>query len=96
MNMDRRDLEKVVRAVSQTQEEELTCDECFEELDRFVEFELAGLDAAEAMPLVRDHLAKCGDCREEFEALLAALRAEEGSALVSGFWARVRRSFGAG
>ncbi|CAN5743928.1 hypothetical protein BH20ACT11_BH20ACT11_15590 [soil metagenome] len=96
MNMDRRDLEKVVRAVSQTQEEELTCDECFEELDRFVELELAGLDAAEAMPLVRDHLAKCDDCREEFEALLAALRAEEGSALVSGFWARVRRSFGAG
>jgi hypothetical protein len=94
--MDRRDLEKVVRAVSQTQEEELTCDECFEELDRFVEFELAGLDAAEAMPLVRDHLAKCDDCREEFEALLAALLAEEGSALVSGFWARVRRSFGAG
>jgi predicted anti-sigma-YlaC factor YlaD len=33
--------------------------------------------AAEAMPLVQDHLERCGDCREEFETLLAALRAEE-------------------
>jgi hypothetical protein len=29
-----------------TSEEELACDECFEELDRFVEMELDGLDAA--------------------------------------------------
>jgi predicted anti-sigma-YlaC factor YlaD len=29
------------------------------------------------MPLVQDHLGRCDDCREEFEALLAALRALE-------------------
>jgi RNA polymerase sigma-70 factor (ECF subfamily) len=28
------------------------------------------------MPLVQDHLDRCGDCREEFELLLAALQAE--------------------
>jgi predicted anti-sigma-YlaC factor YlaD len=48
-------------------------------VDRFVEMELAGLDAAEAMPLVQDHLDKCGSCREEFEALLRALRVLEDS-----------------
>ncbi len=48
-------------------------------MDRFVETDLAGLDAAEAMPLVQDHLDKCRDCREEFEALLRALRAVEDS-----------------
>ncbi len=37
---------------------------------------LAGKNAAEALPLVQDHLERCGDCREEFEALLAALQAE--------------------
>jgi predicted anti-sigma-YlaC factor YlaD len=37
--------------------------------------ELAGKNAAQAMPLVQDHLERCDDCREEFEALLAALRA---------------------
>lgn len=95
MDMNRQDLETIVRAVSQTNEEELNCDECFEQLDSFVELELAGLDAAEAMPLVQDHLTKCEDCREEFEALLAALRTEKGSDSVSDLWSRIRRSFGA-
>jgi hypothetical protein len=55
--------------------EEIGCDECFEALDRFVTIQLSGLDTAEAMPLVHEHLHMCGECRDEFEALLAALRA---------------------
>ncbi len=62
-----------------TRPDEIGCDECLEEVDRFVEMDLAGLDAAEAMPLVQDHLDKCGSCREEFEALLRALRVVEDS-----------------
>ena len=42
----------------------------------FAELHLAGKNAAEALPLVQDHLDRCGNCREEFEALLTALRAE--------------------
>ncbi len=68
-------LKKMVRAVIATRHDELTCGECFEELDRFVEMTLAEVNAAEAMPLVEDHLRRCRDCREEFEALLAVLRA---------------------
>ncbi len=95
MDADRDDLEKILMAVSVTREEEIGCDECFERLERFVEMELSGLDAASAMPLVRDHLEKCGDCREEFEALLEALR-EGGRGPVGRLWARLRRSLGAG
>ena len=58
-----------------TRLDEIGCDECLEQLDRFVEMTLAGKNAAEAMPLVQDHLERCDDCREEFEALLAAPRA---------------------
>jgi hypothetical protein len=50
-------------------------DECFEQVDRFVEMVLDGRDAAEALPLVQDHLNRCDDCREEFEALVDALHA---------------------
>lgn len=87
------DLGKLARALDMTREEELSCDECFKELDRFVEMELAGLNAAAAMPLVQDHLDKCGDCREEYEALLGVLRAERGETPVRLVWARLRRFF---
>ena len=89
------DLDKLVRMVAETREEEIGCEECLEQLDRFVEMRLSGLDAAQAMPLVQDHLDKCGDCREEFEMLLEALRATEGSEPVGSRWARLRRMFGA-
>jgi hypothetical protein len=67
----------LIQEIAEAREVEIGCDECFEELDRFVEMRLSGLDAARAMPLVQEHLAICGECREEFEALLLALRASE-------------------
>jgi hypothetical protein len=70
-------LKQMAREIITTRPDEIGCDECFEQLDRFVEMELAGKNAAEAMPLVQDHLERCDDCREEFEALLAALRGLE-------------------
>lgn len=68
-------LKGLVRGIMTARPDEIGCDECFEEIDRFVEMELAGKDAAQAMPLVQDHLERCRECREEFEVLLAALRA---------------------
>jgi hypothetical protein len=92
------DLDKLMRMIAQTREEEISCDECFEQLDRFVEMRLSGLDAAAAMPLVQDHLEKCGDCREEFEMLLEALRASERTPgawePIWRLWVRVRRALG--
>ena len=68
-------LKRILRAVLTTRSDEIGCEECFQQLDRFVEMTLAGKDPAEAMPLVQDHLARCSECREEFEVLLAVLRA---------------------
>jgi len=68
-------IKQMVQMVAATRPDEIGCDECLDQLDHFAETVLAGKNAAEAMPLVQDHLNRCGDCREEFEALLAALRA---------------------
>ena len=68
-------LRSMVQEILSTHPDEVGCIECFEQVDSFVEMVLAGKNAAEAMPLVQDHLDRCADCREEFEALLAALRA---------------------
>ena len=60
-----------------TTDEEPSCGECDLEVDRFAEMSLAGLDAAQALPIVEEHLAGCPCCREEYEALMDALRAAE-------------------
>ncbi len=71
-------LKAFMKEIAETREgEEIGCDECFEQVDRFIEMELSGMNAARAMPLVQEHLKMCGECREEFEALLASLRATE-------------------
>jgi hypothetical protein len=68
-------LKKMVQSIASTKANEIGCDECFEKVDRFAELELQGKNAAEAMPLVQDHLDRCNGCRDEFEALLDCLRA---------------------
>jgi hypothetical protein len=57
-------------------EPEVGCDECFAELDRYVDLELGGRDADAALPGLRAHLDGCPACREEHESLraLAAAR----------------------
>jgi hypothetical protein len=71
----RSDLNKLMRAVAETREREIGCDECFEQMDRFAEIEFSGSDAAAAIPPVHDHLRKCEDCQEKYEALLTAMGA---------------------
>jgi hypothetical protein len=80
MKLEPATLKRMVRILIATRPDEIGCDECFEKLDRFVELMLTEKNAAEAMPLVEDHLRRCRDCREEFETLLAVLRALESAA----------------
>jgi len=50
---------------------EISCDQCFELIDQYVDLELAGRDAEERIPGLRAHLQGCPACREEHDALLA-------------------------
>lgn len=50
---------------------ELTCEACFEHLDRYVDTELAGADPDCAVPGMRAHLAGCPACADDHESLLA-------------------------
>ena len=68
-------LKKMVRSIATTHDEELGCEDCFQELDQFAELELKDKNAAEALPLVQQHLDRCGNCREEFEAFMEAIKA---------------------
>jgi predicted anti-sigma-YlaC factor YlaD len=50
------------------------------QLDRYVELELAGVDAAAELPAMEAHLTGCPACREEHDDLLAFLGSREGGA----------------
>ena len=69
-------IQEMVQRIAATRPLEIGCDECFEQLDHFVELDIAGKNVAEALPLVSEHLERCKDCREEFELLRAMLKAE--------------------
>jgi hypothetical protein len=51
-------------------ESEVTCGECFELLDQYVDLEAQGEDADTRLPGMRAHLHGCPACREEHESLL--------------------------
>ena len=57
---------------------ELTCEECFAKLDRYVELELGGVDADTGVPGMAAHLEGCGACDEDHQSLRALVEAESG------------------
>lgn len=65
--MYRRDL---IRALLGPAGPELSCEECFYQLDRYVDLELTTVDPDRAVPGMRAHLAGCPACREDHESLL--------------------------
>jgi len=73
--MDRPDLRRLLGPAGP----EIGCDECFAELDRYVELEVAGRDADSVIPGLRAHLEGCPACREEHDSLLALVQAEPGT-----------------
>jgi hypothetical protein len=55
---------------------ELSCEECFDQLDAYVELELTGVRADLEMPAMRAHLVGCSACRDDHDSLLAFVRAD--------------------
>ena len=50
---------------------ELTCEHCFDELDRYVELELQDAQPDREVPGMYAHLQGCPACAEDHESLLA-------------------------
>ena len=48
---------------------QVTCEECFELLDRYVDLEIAGEDADRRLPGMRAHLEGCPACHEDHASL---------------------------
>lgn len=75
MTLSLEQIKTLLSIVATTSDDSLDCDDCFSKVAQFVEVELAGLDLCESMSLVKTHLKNCPCCKDEFEALLAAMSA---------------------
>ena len=75
--MQRKRFEDWLKNIYETQDEEISCTECFDLISRFVELETSGRNAAAELPLVKGHLSQCRACRDEYEALRDLIRLED-------------------
>ena len=75
--MSHQQLPPVLHRILGPGQPEVTCEVCFDELDRYVDLELAGADPETAVPGMRAHLYGCPACAEEHQSLTAFLRNDQ-------------------
>jgi hypothetical protein len=68
---------QLIAALLGPDEPELTCEQCFEQLDRYVDLELAGASADRAVPGMRAHLTGCPACSDDHDSLRELVAADD-------------------
>ena len=76
-NNDPRRTQPLLRRLLGPAGPELSCEQCFELLDEYVELELAEAAADQTIPGMRGHLQGCSACREEHDSLSALLASDD-------------------
>ena len=71
-------LDELLRRIADTEDEELSCSDCFDLISGYVELEVGGRDPAGSLPRLGQHLRQCGVCREEYETLRDLARLDAG------------------
>jgi bacterioferritin-associated ferredoxin len=78
MSLSKEEINNLMRLVGLTKDDEIDCGRCLTLVAEFAERELAGRSIPAGLEAVAQHLSICGECREEFEALIQALKATDG------------------
>jgi hypothetical protein len=74
---DRERRERILRRLLGPSGPELSCEECFAQLDHYVELELSGAEAEALVPGMQAHLEGCPACDEDHESLLRFMQRPE-------------------
>ena len=78
MSLSKEEIERLLKLVGLTTDEEIDCEECLSQVAEFAERELAGKSIPKGLAAVEHHLVICAECREEYEALQRALNELDG------------------
>ena len=71
---------RIVRAVADTEEDPITCDDCYDHIDRYVEMLNAGESPDGVLLQVQRHLEQCECCEYEMQALVRIIQSMQGNA----------------
>ena len=84
-SLNRPRLLELLREMLALHEASIDCETCGEQIECLAELITVGqsLNPNDMLPAVQNHLDCCKDCREEFNALLVILRAEQSGELNS-------------
>lgn len=74
--MERPALRRLLRNIAETDDDEISCTECFDLVSQYVDLEVAGTVSEQTLPRLKQHLQQCGVCREEYEILKDLVRLE--------------------
>jgi predicted anti-sigma-YlaC factor YlaD len=74
MGLNNDQIRNLLHLLTITREHELNCNEFLERMGEFAERDIAGLPIDDILRSVEHHLVMCAECREEYEALIAALK----------------------
>ncbi len=75
MNLNSLQLTSLIELMVTAKADSIGWDGCYELMEQFAQAELDGPTIPESLETVRTHLELCKCCRDEYEALLTALRA---------------------
>lgn len=69
MPLSRKEIDRLLRLVSLTEDAEINCEQCLSLVAEFAEQKLHGKSIHEGLQAVGQHLSVCDECRAEYEAL---------------------------
>ena len=64
----------LLKSALETEEYEISCEECFNLLDLYADLILDGTTPSEIMPMVKQHLKQCNCCVNELEAMMIMIQ----------------------
>jgi hypothetical protein len=67
--MTQPDFDSLLRHVWETEDEEISCTECFDLVPQYVDLQVSGGVTDDTLPRLKHHLDRCAVCREEYEAV---------------------------
>lgn len=67
-------IHQLLKFIVETEDCEISCNECYDLLDSYAEILFNGEDPDQLMPNVKQHLKHCFCCEHELEALMVMLK----------------------